>query len=85
MKRLLQQHCNQRYSPANREERCGAAAVEFAVMLPLFLMISLGTFEMGNALEVSHILESSVREGGRLVGMDWDDIIPDGQTPNQKS
>jgi Flp pilus assembly protein TadG len=47
-----------------RDQR-GAAAVEIAIVLPLFLMVILGTLELGRALEsrndMSHALSRAVR------------------------
>jgi hypothetical protein len=58
--------------------------VEFAVLAPLFLTLSLGVIEAGQALEASNIMAAAVREGGRLACMDYDGIVGSGQTPNQK-
>jgi Flp pilus assembly pilin Flp len=66
------------------ENRSGAAMVEFAVMIPLFVMVMLGSYEIGNALELCHTLESAVREGGRLVAMDFSTVVPNGMTVNEK-
>jgi len=58
--------------------------VEFAIVAPMFLTLILGTIEMGNALEASQQITSALREGGRLAGMDWSDLVADGESPNQK-
>ena len=44
----------------------GVAAVEAAVLLPLALMLMLGTWEVGRMVEVSQILNNAAREGGRM-------------------
>lgn len=62
----------------------GAAAVEFAVLLPLFLMLALGTWEMGSALTAGTKMSAAIREGGRLASMDYKDTLKPGQTINQK-
>lgn len=67
-----------------RECRRGVAAVEFAVIAPLYLALLIGTLEIGKALETSNVLAAALREGGRLAGMDWDGVLPDGVTPNEK-
>jgi hypothetical protein len=83
MKKLIQP--SRKLSPfAPHEHRRGAAMVEFAIMVPLFLLVTLGAFEMGNSLEVAMILQSSAREGGRLAAMDWEDVLLEDETPNQK-
>ena len=58
--------------------------VEFAFVAPVFLLLIIGTIEMGNALEASTQLSSALREGGRLAGMDWEGLISENETPNQK-
>ena len=50
---------------ANVRRRRGTAAVEAAVLLPLALMLMLGTWEVGRMVEVSQILNNAAREGGR--------------------
>jgi len=66
------------------QKRSGVAAVECAVVLPLFLTLLLGSVEIGTALRASTILQSAVREGGRLASMDWRYVVGDGDTPNDK-
>jgi hypothetical protein len=67
-----------------RQSRRGAAIVEFAIIAPVFLALTLGVIELGGALKVSNTMAAAVREGGRLASMDWDGIVPDGMTPNEK-
>jgi Flp pilus assembly protein TadG len=45
--------------------RRGVAAVEAALLLPLALLLVLGTWEVGRMVEVSQILNNAAREGGR--------------------
>ena len=52
--------------------------------MPLFLMLALGTWEMGNALTVGTKLAAAIREGGRLASMDYKNTLQPGQTINQK-
>ena len=54
-------------SNAKRRDRRGAAAVEFAVFMPLLFTLLLGTWEVGRLVQVYQILCSSVREGARLA------------------
>ena len=67
-----------------RTDRHGAAVVEFAVLLPLFLMLVMGAWEMGAALTAGTKMAAAVREGGRLASMDYEDSLAAGQTANQK-
>ena len=43
----------------------GAAAVEFALVLPLFLLLGLGTIDFGYYFFVSEIVTNAAREGAR--------------------
>jgi Flp pilus assembly protein TadG len=45
--------------------RAGAAAVEFALVAPLFTLLILGAVELGRALQVQAALDNAVREGCR--------------------
>ncbi|MCA9049448.1 MAG: pilus assembly protein [Planctomycetaceae bacterium] len=72
-----------RQSPAGAGRR-GVAVIEAAVILPVMLVLVLGTIEMGTALRAGTILQSAVRESGRIANMDWTQILEDGDTPNAK-
>lgn len=73
-----------RSGPFDNALRRGAATVEFAVMAPLFLMLLLGTVEMGTAINTTQVLNSALREGGRLASMDYKLILDDGTDINEK-
>jgi Flp pilus assembly protein TadG len=45
--------------------RRGTAAVEFALTLPLLLLIVLGIWEVGRMVQVQQIVSNAAREGGR--------------------
>jgi Flp pilus assembly protein TadG len=45
--------------------RCGTAAVELAVCMPLLLVMIVGVWEVGRLVEVKQLLCNAVREGGR--------------------
>ncbi len=66
------------------QERSGVAAVECAIVLPVMLVLVLGLIEMGTALRAATIMESAVREAGRLASMDWRYVVEDDDTPNDK-
>ena len=69
----------------NKEQsRRGVAAVEAAVCLPVLMLLIAGTIEMGIALRVKTVLQSAVRESGRLANIDWRGIVQEGDTPNAK-
>lgn len=47
----------------------GAAAVEFALLLPLLLMLVLGTIEYGRAYNAQITLTNAAREGVRVMAI----------------
>jgi len=47
-------------------KRRGAAAAEFAIILPVLLMLVLGIWEVGRMIQVNQILDNAAREGARL-------------------
>jgi Flp pilus assembly protein TadG len=51
---------------ANNGSRQGAAAVEFALVLPFLLLILFGVWELGRLVQVTQIISNAAREGGRL-------------------
>jgi Flp pilus assembly protein TadG len=48
-----------------RRRQRGAAAVEFALVLPVFLLLVLGTIDFGYYFFVSEIVTNAAREGAR--------------------
>ena len=52
-----------------RPDRRGAAAVEMAIVLPLFFLVVLGIIEFGRALMVSQLLTTAARDAGRVAIM----------------
>lgn len=50
------------------DSRRGVAAVEFALVLPVFLTVSLGIIEYGRALMAGNLVTSAAREGCRIAG-----------------
>ncbi|MCH2203346.1 MAG: pilus assembly protein [Fuerstiella sp.] len=64
--------------------RAGLATVECAIVLPMMLLLVLGLIELGTALRATTIMQSAVREAGRLASMDWRYVVQEGDTPNAK-
>ena len=63
-----------RRKPSRRK---GAALVEMALVLPVFLTVVLGIMEFGRAMMVSNLLANAAREGARLAvtsGSSNDDV-----------
>ncbi|MEO5774032.1 MAG: TadE family protein [Sphingomicrobium sp.] len=50
-----------------RRDRSGAAAAEMALVLPLLLIIMMGSMELGNYFLDEHILVKAVRDGARFA------------------
>lgn len=46
-------------------QRTGAAAVEFAMILPVFLLLLLGSFEFGLNIYMRSVLEGAMQQAGR--------------------
>jgi Flp pilus assembly protein TadG len=46
--------------------RRGQAVVEFALILPLFVLLVFGALELGRAMLRVHLLNNAVREGARV-------------------
>lgn len=53
----------------HRDER-GAAAVEFALVVPLLLLLVLGIAEFGRAYNISSTLAGAAREGARTMALE---------------
>ena len=64
--------------------RRGAATVEFALVVPLFVTLAMGSIQAGIGISAAESLTSALREGGRLASMDATDYLKSGQTVNQK-
>lgn len=60
----------------NCSYRTGAAAVEFALVAPLFLFLLAGVIEFGHAFRIEHTLCNAARRGARSA-------IVDGATSNE--
>ena len=75
-------------SATRRDSRCqrrrGAAAVEFALIVPLFIALTMGTIQAGMQITAANTLTTALREGGRLASMDYSKRLQPGQTINQK-
>ncbi len=50
-----------------RRDRRGAAAIEFGLLVPLFMMFPLGAIEFGRVLTQSNAVEKGVRAGVALA------------------
>ncbi len=53
-----------------RRNRQGAAAVEFAIVAPIFFMMIFGMIEFGRVIMVQQVLTNASREGARAAVVD---------------
>lgn len=53
--------------PDRRRRQRGLAAVEMAILVPVFLLLMLGTAEFGRAIYEYNTLTKAVREGARFL------------------
>jgi len=53
-----------------RRNRQGVAAVEFAVVAPLFFLLILGMIEFGRMIMVQQVITNGSREGARVAVLD---------------
>jgi Flp pilus assembly protein TadG len=53
----------------------GAAAVEFALLLPLLLLIVFGIIDFGRALNAQITLTQAAREGARLAALGQPNVV----------
>jgi Flp pilus assembly protein TadG len=60
----------EKYCRRCRRKRQGAAAVEFAVIAPLFFLMVFGMIEFGRAIMVQQVLTNASREGARIAVLD---------------
>ena len=78
-----------------RKHRRGAAAVEFAIIAPVFFLLIMGMIEIGRAVMVQQIITNASREGARLAVLPdenntnvinrVDDILSDSGIPGSKT
>jgi Flp pilus assembly protein TadG len=59
------------------QDTTGAAAVEFALVLPIILLLLFGIIEFGRAWNVRQTLTDAAREGARLAAV-GNGVIPQG-------
>jgi len=53
----------------------GAAAVEFALLLPLLLLLLFGIIDFGRALNAQITITQAAREGARLEALNQQDVV----------
>lgn len=58
--------------PKRLRDQRGASVVEFALVAPLLVLLSLGTVEFGRAFQVEGTLSAAAREGVRVMALQND-------------
>jgi Flp pilus assembly protein TadG len=61
---------SQRRVPTRKHDRRGAAAVEFAIVAPLFFLLLAGIIEFGQAFRIQHSLSNASRRGARAAAVE---------------
>ncbi|TWU31735.1 TadE-like protein [Novipirellula artificiosorum] len=56
-----------RFSTVRHHDRRAVAAVEFAVIAPVLMLIVLGAIDVGQSINVAQILDNASREGARFA------------------
>jgi Flp pilus assembly protein TadG len=56
-----------------RRHRAGQALVEFALVIPVFLLLLVGLFDLGRAVFAYNTLTNAAREGARLAIVNQDE------------
>lgn len=56
-----------------KQKERGAVAVEMAVLLPLLLLVLIGTMEFGRVFNVQNSLTQAAREGARYAALHYKD------------
>jgi len=64
-----------RRSSANAARDRGAAAVEFALLLPVLLLLVFGIIDFGRALNAQVTLTQAAREGARLAALGEPNVV----------
>ncbi|MCA9053978.1 MAG: pilus assembly protein [Planctomycetaceae bacterium] len=69
---------------STQQPRKAAATVEFAVTLPIFLILLMGMVEASCAINSTQTLHGALRDAGRLASMDYKQILGENVDPNAK-
>lgn len=73
-----------RHNRKRVETRRGTATVEFAVVAPLFLLLTLGLLQGSKLFDSHSVMAQAARDGARLGAMDRADWVAQGINSNDK-
>lgn len=71
-------------SVISEQNRRGVAAVEFALIAPVFLALILGMVAVRKAVHTTTVMDAALAQAGRLASMDAGLQLPTGMTLNDK-
>lgn len=74
----------QMQSETKLQNRRGVAAVEFALIAPVFLALILGMVAVRRAVHTTTVMDAALAQSGRLASMDAGLDLPTGMTLNDK-
>lgn len=77
-------YCRQLKSKHSDSNRSGVAAVEFAIIAPVFLALVLGMVAVRKAVHTTTVMDAALAQAGRLASMDAGLKLPAGKTLNDK-
>lgn len=75
---------SQMQSETKLQNRRGVAAVEFALIAPVFLALILGMVAVRKAVHTTTVMDAALSQSGRLASMDAGLDLPTGMTLNDK-
>jgi hypothetical protein len=75
---------SRRFPRRSRQASRGTAAVEMALIAPLFVILALGTAETSRLCDLQNELAVTVRQAARLAAMDREGVLLEGQSTNEK-
>ena len=75
-------NCNR--STSSQNDRKGVATVEFAFVVPIFLVLILGMIEVSRLLDTQNQVAVAAREGARLAAMRREGLLDEGESFNVK-
>lgn len=67
-----------------KEDRRGAAIVEFAIVVPILVALLIGIVDVCQVYDASERTIDALRQAARLAGMNRDDILLPGETINER-
>jgi hypothetical protein len=78
----MRQATSNLHNKRTRNGQKGAVLVEMAIILPLFALLLLGTFEFGSIARDHQVLQNAAREGARFSSLPANDMNSAGSPAN---